>query len=57
VFDKAAGTLVRTIELEGLSAAAPMTYQHAGRQYIVVATGGGLTSEVVALGLPAGRRN
>jgi quinoprotein glucose dehydrogenase len=52
VFDKATGTLLRSIELEGLSAAAPMTYQHRGRQYIVVATGGGLNSEIVALGLP-----
>jgi quinoprotein glucose dehydrogenase len=57
VFDKLSGTLVRTIELEGLSAAAPMTYVYRGRQYIVVATGGGLTSEVVALGLPATSQN
>jgi quinoprotein glucose dehydrogenase len=53
VFDKTSGTLLRSIELDGLSAAAPMTYVHRGRQYIVVATGGGLTSEIVALGLPA----
>jgi quinoprotein glucose dehydrogenase len=52
VFDKTAGTLLRTIEIDGLSAAAPMTYVHRGRQYIAVATGGGLTSEVVAFGLP-----
>jgi quinoprotein glucose dehydrogenase len=54
VFDKATGTLIRTVELDGLSAAAPMTYQQGGRQYIVVATGGGLSSELVALGLAPG---
>jgi quinoprotein glucose dehydrogenase len=51
VFDKASGALLRSVELDGLSAAAPMTYVHNGRQYIVVATGGGLTSEIVALGV------
>lgn len=53
VFDKLTGTLLRTVELDGLSAAAPMTYLYRGQQYIVMATGGGLNSEIVALGLPA----
>ena len=57
VFDKSSGTLLRAIELDGLSAAAPMTYMHGGRQYIVMATGGGLTSEIVALALPAAGQN
>jgi quinoprotein glucose dehydrogenase len=57
VFDKSSGTLLRAIELDGLSAAAPMTYMHGGRQYIVMATGGGLTSEIVALALPAASQN
>ena len=52
VFDKSSGALLGKVPLEGLSAAAPMTYLHRGRQYLVVATGGGLTSELVALGLP-----
>ena len=30
-----------------------MTYEHAGRQYVVVATGSGPDSAVVALSLPA----
>jgi quinoprotein glucose dehydrogenase len=57
VFDKSSGALLRAIEIEGLSAAAPMTYRYLGRQYIVVATGGGQTSEIVALGLPPTRAN
>jgi quinoprotein glucose dehydrogenase len=52
VFDKSSGTLLRKVALEGLSAASPMTYLYRGRQYLVVATGGGLTSELVALGVP-----
>jgi quinoprotein glucose dehydrogenase len=54
VFDKLSGALLRTVELDGMSAAAPMTYLHGGRQYIAVATGGGPSSEIVALGLPSG---
>ena len=39
--------------MDGLSAAAPMTYMYRGKQYIVVAVGGGeLPTELVALGLP-----
>jgi quinoprotein glucose dehydrogenase len=52
VFDKETGKLVRAIELEGSSVAAPMTYSHGGKQYIVVATGLGPSSELVALSLP-----
>ena len=51
-FDKADGALLRTFLLDGRSAAAPMTYLHEGRQYVVVATGGGDTAELVALSLP-----
>jgi quinoprotein glucose dehydrogenase len=52
VFDKQSGTLLRTIDLEGLSAAPPMTYLYRGKQYIVMATGGGEDSALVALSLP-----
>ena len=52
VFDKQSGDLLREIELEGLSAAAPMTYLHDGKQYIVVAVGSGETAELVALSVP-----
>ena len=51
-FDKLSGELLHTIQLDGFSAAAPMTYAHEGRQYLVVATGSGPDSAVVALGLP-----
>jgi quinoprotein glucose dehydrogenase len=52
VYDKKSGELIRTIELDGFSAAAPMTYLHQGKQYIVVATGSGPNQELVALSLP-----
>ena len=52
VFDKQSGDLLHTVELDGRSAALPMTYLHEGRQYIVVATGGSEFSEIVALALP-----
>ena len=51
-FDKADGAHLRTFLLDGRSAAAPMTYMHDGRQYIVVATGSANTAELVALSLP-----
>jgi len=52
VFEKESGALVRGIELDSFEAAAPMTYLHGGKQYIVVATGSGPTSELTALSLP-----
>jgi glucose dehydrogenase len=52
VFDKESGALLRSIDLDGLSAAAPMTYLHENKQYVVVATGAGPASELVALSLP-----
>ena len=51
VFDKQSGDLLHTMELDGFSAAAPMTYEHEGRQYIVVATGSGPGSGLVAMSL------
>ena len=53
VFDKTGGTLLHAIELDAFSAAAPMTYMHGGKQYLVVAAGSGPTSELIALGLPS----
>ena len=52
VFDKRTGDLLRTIDLDGASVAAPMTYLHAGTQYIVMAAGGNEALELVALALP-----
>jgi quinoprotein glucose dehydrogenase len=55
VFDKQSGAILRIVELDGLSAAAPMTYSYQGKQFLVLATGGGANSELVALGLPDAR--
>ena len=52
VFNKQTGKLLRAIEMDGLSAAAPMTYMQGGKQYVVVAAGGGPTSELVAFSIP-----
>ena len=52
VFDKQSGALLLAIELDTVSAAAPMTYLHDGKQYIVVAAGSGPASELIALSLP-----
>ena len=52
MFDKQTGELLREVELDGHTAAAPMTYLHEGRQYIVVATGANEAIELVALALP-----
>ena len=52
VFDKHSGDLLRTVEIDSSSAAAPMTYVYRGKQYIVVATGRGPDSELIALALP-----
>ena len=52
VFDKQTGAPVHTVELDAFSAAAPMTYMYRGKQYIVVATGSGPNSELVAFSLP-----
>ena len=52
VFDKKNGKLLREIELDGMTAAAPMTYMHQGRQYLAVATGANETVKLVALAVP-----
>lgn len=52
VFDKQSGKLVRAIEMDGLAAAAPMTYLYGGKQYVVVATDGRAINELVAFSLP-----
>ena len=57
VFDKITGSPLHAVELDAFSAAAPMTYMHAGRQYIVVAAGSGPTSELIALALPTAAAN
>ncbi len=51
-FDKATGELVWEQELPVGPAGTPMTYSYRNRQYVVVAVGGGLRSELVAYALP-----
>jgi quinoprotein glucose dehydrogenase len=51
-FDKASGKRVGEVALPHNATAAPMTYMHDGKQFIVVATGGAnLPPELVALSL------
>ncbi len=49
--DKQTGEVIRVIELPGETTGAPMTYRHAGRQYIAVALGS-TPPRLIALGLP-----
>jgi quinoprotein glucose dehydrogenase len=51
VFDKNSGKLLRVVELDNAGAAQPMTYLYGGKQYVVVATGGPKTAELVALSI------
>jgi quinoprotein glucose dehydrogenase len=55
VFDKSSGTLLRALEMDGFSSAAPMTYLHRGQQYVVAATGSGPNSALVAFSLPSAK--
>jgi len=57
VLDKRSGMVRREIQLDGFSAAAPMTYMHSGKQYIVMAVGARENSELVALHLGPSRVN
>jgi quinoprotein glucose dehydrogenase len=52
VFDKATGSIVREIPLELAPAGTPMTYMADGRQFIVVAAGGGPRAVLYGLALP-----
>ena len=51
-FDKKTGDLLWEYELPLGPAASPMTYSYAGKQFIVVAIGNGLQTELIALALP-----
>ncbi len=53
VFDKVTGEVLREIELPSTVHATPMTYMFEGKQYVVVAIGGGRDpDELAALALP-----
>jgi quinoprotein glucose dehydrogenase len=53
VFDKTTGAPLHVIEMDGYSAAAPMTYEYRGRQYLVIGVGANEDAELVAFALPS----
>jgi quinoprotein glucose dehydrogenase len=56
--DKRTGREIATVPLPAPSNAAPMTFMHAGRQYIVMSVGSGAhPGSLVALRLPGGTGN
>ena len=51
--DKQTGDIIATIELPNAQTGVPMTYEHDGKQYIVmVVSGSGTAAEIVAYTLP-----
>ncbi len=57
VFDKRSGKLIAEVPLPSFASGSPMTYLDHGKQYIVVAIGGGnIPAELVALSLPQSER-
>jgi glucose dehydrogenase len=50
--DKATGKQVGAVKIPSRTSAVPMTFMHAGKQYIVFATGQGSSTSLVALSLP-----
>jgi quinoprotein glucose dehydrogenase len=51
-FDKGTGEIVWEHELPVGPAATPMTYSYGAKQYVVLAIGGGIQSELIAFALP-----
>lgn len=51
VYDKATGTPLWDMDAPSRPLASPMTYMHQGKQYIVVAGGGGTNAELIAFAL------
>jgi len=51
-YNKATGDALWEFEPELRPLASPMTYLFQGRQYVVVAAGGGLNAELIAFALP-----
>jgi quinoprotein glucose dehydrogenase len=53
--DKATGEIIAGLELPNTQGGLPMSYMHEGRQYVLIAVGGGgQPAEIVAFALPAG---
>jgi quinoprotein glucose dehydrogenase len=51
-YDKATGASLWEFDPPLRPLAAPMSYMHQGKQYIVVAAGNGLNAELIAFALP-----
>ena len=52
-YDKATGAIVAEIELPNNQTSVPMSYEHEGRQYVLLAVGARrVAGEFVALALP-----
>lgn len=51
-WDKASGKLADSVAIPSVTSAVPMTFLHAGKQYIVFATGAGANTKLVGLTLP-----
>lgn len=51
VYDKATGAPLWDLDAPARPLASPMTYSHQGKQYIVVAAGGGTSAELIAFAL------
>ena len=56
-FDKRTGALLRAFDMDGFSAAPPMSYMHNGRQFITMSVGGNEEAAIVAYALPSTRAN
>ena len=52
VFDKTNGEVLHELALPGPPTGTPMTYEHDGKQFIVLATGYAAEARLVALALP-----
>jgi quinoprotein glucose dehydrogenase len=51
-FDKATGKQVGAVDIPAVNTAVPMTFMHAGKQYVVFAAGQGSDTKLIALALP-----
>jgi quinoprotein glucose dehydrogenase len=53
IFDKTSGSFLGKVALPSNATGSPLTYSYRGRQYIVLAVGGGnIPAELIALALP-----
>lgn len=51
-YDKATGDYLGSVDLPAMPRGNPVTYRHDGKQYLMVAVGGGDDAELLSLTLP-----